>query len=40
MLGYDVLFVDTDVALLQDPMSYFMYENIDFIHSVNMICRP
>jgi len=37
-LHYDVLFVDTDVALLRDPFPYLMWKNVDMAYSVNKIC--
>jgi len=37
-LHYDVLFVDTDVALLRDPFPYLMWKNVDMAYSVNQIC--
>lgn len=37
-LGYDVLFTDTDVALLRNPMPYLLWDNIDYVHSLNAVC--
>jgi len=37
-LQYDVLFVDTDVALIRDPFPYLMWKNVDMAYSVNQIC--
>lgn len=37
-LGFDVLFTDTDVALLRDPFPYMLYNNVDYVHSLNAIC--
>ena len=37
-LGYDVLFSDTDVALVRDPFKYLLWENVDYVHSLNQIC--
>lgn len=37
-LGYDVIFVDPDIALLRDPMPYLFWQGIDYVHSVNKIC--
>jgi hypothetical protein len=37
-LHYDVLFVDTDVALIRDPFPYLMWKNVDMAYSVNQIC--
>lgn len=36
--GYDVLFIDTDVVLLQDPFPYILYKNVDYIFSINKPC--
>lgn len=37
-LGFDVLFTDTDVALLRDPFPYLLYKHVDYVHSLNAIC--
>jgi len=37
-LGYDVLFSDTDVALIRDPFKYLLWRNVDYVHSLNQIC--
>lgn len=37
-LGYDVLFSDTDVALLRDPFPYLLWRNVDYVHSLNGFC--
>jgi hypothetical protein len=37
-LGFDVMFADTDVAIVQDPFSFLVYNNIDYVHSLNSIC--
>ena len=37
-LGFDVLFTDTDVALLRDPFPYMVFDNVDYVHSLNAIC--
>lgn len=37
-MGYDVLFIDVDVALLRDPFPYLLWENVDYVHSVNKLC--
>jgi len=37
-LGYDVLFSDTDVALIRDPFKYLLWQNVDYVHSLNQIC--
>jgi len=37
-LGFDVLFTDTDVALVRDPFPYLLFNDVDYIHSLNAIC--
>jgi hypothetical protein len=37
-LGYSVLFSDTDVAIIQDPFPYVLWNEVDYVHSVNTIC--
>lgn len=37
-LGYDAVFVDTDIAVLRDPMPYLLWKNVDYVHSLNHIC--
>ena len=39
VLGYDVLFSDTDVAILRDPLPYLLWKNVDYVHSLNAVCR-
>lgn len=36
--GYDVMFSDTDVALLGDPFPYLLWKNMDYVHSLNEPC--
>jgi hypothetical protein len=38
-LGYDVLFSDTDVAVVRDPLPYMIWDNIDYVHSLNAFCK-
>ena len=38
-LGYDVLFSDTDVAIVRDPFPYLLWTNVDYVHSLNCICK-
>jgi hypothetical protein len=38
-LGYDVLFSDTDVAIVRDPFPYILWKNVDYVHSLNCICK-
>jgi hypothetical protein len=37
-LGYDAIFIDTDIALLRDPVPYLLWKNVDYVHSHNKIC--
>lgn len=37
-LGYDVLFSDTDVAMIRDPIPYMIRVNVDYSHSLNYMC--
>ena len=37
-LGYDVVFSDVDIALLQDPLPYLFFDDIDHVHSDNNGC--
>lgn len=37
-LGYDVVFSDPDIAIVRNPMPYLQWRNVDYIHSLNMIC--
>lgn len=38
LLGYDVVFSDTDVAIIRDPMPYLLWNHVDYAHSVNTPC--
>ena len=37
-LGFNVLFADTDIALLRDPFQYLIWNNVDYVHSINHVC--
>ena len=37
-LGYDVLFSDTDVAIVRDPFPYMLWNDVDYVHSLNSMC--
>ena len=37
-LGYDVLFTDTDVAIIEDPIKIISLKNVDYVHSLNAVC--
>ena len=36
-LNYDVIFTDTDIAFLADPLPYLRFKNVDMAHSYNLI---
>jgi hypothetical protein len=38
-LGFDVLFSDTDVAMIRDPLPYMVRINVDYAHSLNYMCK-
>lgn len=37
-LNYSVLYIDPDVAILEDPMPYMQFKNIDYVFSMDMMC--
>lgn len=37
-LGYDVIFIDSDIALIRDPIPYLIWRNVDYSFSHNKIC--
>jgi hypothetical protein len=37
-LGYDVIFADVDVVVIRDPMPFFDLNEVDYMHSHNLIC--
>jgi hypothetical protein len=37
-LGYDVLFIDTDIAVTRDPLPHILWSNVDYVHTVNKPC--
>ena len=37
-LGYDVIFMDTDVILVSDPIRFLIFENVDYVHAINAFC--
>ena len=37
-LGYDVVYSDIDVIVLEDPLPYLFHPNIDHSHSSNKEC--
>lgn len=37
-LGYDVIFSDTDVALVKDPLPSMLWHDVDYVHSLNAVC--
>ena len=36
--GYNILFSDTDVAIVNDPISYLLSKKVDYAHSINDVC--
>ncbi len=38
-LGFNVVFSDTDVAMIRDPIPYMMWKNVDYVHSLNNMCK-
>lgn len=38
-LGFNVLFADTDIALLRDPFRHLLWNNVDYVHSINQVCN-
>ena len=38
-LGYNIIFSDTDVVFLHDPVPYLLFQNVDYIHSHNVHCQ-
>jgi len=39
LLGYNVIFTDTDVAIVRDPFKYMLWDNVDYVHSLNTNCK-
>jgi hypothetical protein len=37
-LGYDIIFIDSDIALIRDPVPYLIWRNVDYAFSHNAIC--
>ena len=37
-LGYDVLFMDTDVVVIRDPIPMMRWNYIDYVFAVNKFC--
>jgi hypothetical protein len=38
-LEYDILFSDTDVAIIENPFPYLLWEGVDYVHSLNNPCE-
>lgn len=36
--NYSVMFVESDVVLINDPVKFFIWNNVDYVHAVNMAC--
>ena len=37
-LGYDLIFADPDVVIIDDPVPHVIYPGIDYAHSINKFC--
>jgi hypothetical protein len=37
--GYNVIFSDLDVAVVQDPVPHMVVPNVDYAHTVNAVCE-
>ena len=37
-LGYNVIFIDPDVAVVRDPVPYMVHHGVDYVHTHNKIC--
>ena len=37
-LGFNVIFIDIDIALLKDPLIHLMLPRVDYVHAVNIRC--
>ena len=38
LLGYNVIFSDTDVAIVRDPVPRMIWDGVDYVHSLNAVC--
>jgi hypothetical protein len=37
-MGYDVIFSDTDIAIVRDPFPYMVWNDVDYVHTQNAFC--
>ena len=37
-MGYDVVFSDTDIAIVRDPFPYMVWNDVDYVHAPNCVC--
>jgi hypothetical protein len=37
-LGFNVIFSDSDIVIMQDPVPYLIFQNVDYVHSLNSLC--
>jgi len=37
-LGYNVVFIDSDVAVVRDPIPYMIFDGVDYTYTVNSFC--
>ena len=38
-LGYDVIFSDIDIVMMQDPLPYVFIKGMDYVHSQKQLMR-
>ena len=37
--GHDVIFIDTDVVLVNDPTDILIWDHVDYVHGINARCQ-
>ena len=35
---YNLIFADTDVVVVQDPLPLVLWQGVDYVHSINRFC--
>lgn len=38
-MGYNVLFIDTDVAVVRNPLPYLLWKNVDYVFASDSVCN-
>jgi hypothetical protein len=38
ILGYDIVFIDSDVAVVRDPIPYMLVDGVDYVYTINVFC--